>query len=163
MIQVTHGGDTDALRIGQLVGADAIIVGEVQQWERRQQEQTSSVSLSWRMIDVETGRLLFSGQGHLTDPTSDNPGYAARVIVNRMLVQFSVQAGLFGSGYLGLLWRLQGEAGERHYLVGAVRPGSPGDKVGLKIGDRVVACNGASLSQVQTARETSKLCRVEVG
>lgn len=162
-LRLTHARDADALRVGQLVGAGAIVVGEVQQWERRQQERTSSVSLSLRIIDGETGQLLFGGQGHLTDPASDNPEYAARVIVNRILTLFGVQTGLLGSGYLGVLWRLQDEAGGRYYHVRAVRPGSPADKAGLQVGDRVTACNGLLLSQAQTEREASKLCRVEAG
>lgn len=162
-LQLIHAHDADAIRVGQLVGAAAIVVGEVQQWERRQQERTSSVSLSLRVIDVATGQLLFSGQGHLTDSASDNPEHAAWVTVNRILTLFGVQTGLLGSGYLGILWRLQDETGQRYYHVRAVRPGSPADKAGLKIGDRVTACNGVSLSQAQTEREAGKLCRVEAG
>ena len=29
------------------------------------------------MIDVETGQLLFNGEGHLTDQTTDDPEIAA--------------------------------------------------------------------------------------
>jgi TolB-like protein len=163
VIQLTHGGDADALRVGQLVGADAIVVGEVQQWERRQQERTSSVSLSLRMIDVETGRLLFSGQGHLTDPTSDNPEQAARLIVNRILTQFGVQADLLGSGRIGVSWQLRRDSGEQYYLVTELRAGLPGDKADLKVGDHVTACNGVPLSTVKTERDARRLCRVEAG
>lgn len=163
VIQLTHGGDADVLRVGQLVGADAIVVGEVQQWERRQQERTSSVSLSLRMIDVETGRLLFSGQGHLTDPTSDNPEQAARLIVNRILTQFGVQADLLGSGRIGVSWQLRRDSGEQYYLVTELRAGLPGDQAGLKVGDHVTACNGVPLSTVKTERDARRLCRVEAG
>ncbi|MCS6896989.1 MAG: PDZ domain-containing protein [Nitrospira sp.] len=163
VIQLTHGGDADALRVGQLVGADAIVVGEVQQWERQPQERTSSVSLSLRMIDVETGRLLFSGQGHLADPASDNPEHAARLIVNRILTLFGVQTGLLGSGRVGVNWRFREDEGERYYLVTELRTGLPAEKAGLKVGDRVTACNGVSLSQAKTERDAKRLCRVEAG
>lgn len=163
VIQLTHGGDADALRVGQLVGADVMVVGEVQQWERRQPERMSSVSLALRMIDVETGRLLFSGQGHLTDPTSDNPEQAARLIVNRILTLFGVQAGLLGSGMVGVGWQLRGVSGERYYLVTELRTGLPGDKAGLKVGDHVTACNGIPLSSAKTERDARRLCQVEAG
>ncbi|HYR60786.1 MAG TPA: PDZ domain-containing protein, partial [Nitrospiraceae bacterium] len=34
---------------------------------------------------------------------------------------------------------------------------------GLKVGDRVVACNGAVLSSVSSEREAKQLCQVEAG
>ena len=163
VIQLTHADDANALKIGKLVGAQAVIVGEVQQWERHEQERTNSVSLALRMIDVETGLLLFSGQGHLTDPTNDNPESSARLIVHRILTQFGTQAGLLGSGRIGVYWELQEEQGGRFYLVRELRGGLPAEKAGLKVGDRVVACNGESLSGVMTEREAKRLCRAEAG
>ncbi len=163
IIQLTHADDTNALEVGKLVGAEAIVVGEVQQWERRQQERTNSVSLSLRMIDVETGRLLFSGQGHLTDPTNDNPESSARLITHRILTLFAAQAGLLGSGHIGVNWVLQEERGAKFYLVRELRSGLPAEKAGLKVGDHVLACNGAPLSGVKTDRDAKRLCRVDVG
>jgi PDZ domain/Curli production assembly/transport component CsgG len=163
VIQLTHADDANALKIGKLVGAQAVIVGEVQQWERHEQERTNSVSLALRMIDVETGLLLFSGQGHLTDPTNDNPESSARLIVHRILTQFGTQAGLLGSGRIGVYWELQEEQGGRFYLVRELRGGLPAEKAGLKVGDRVVACNGELLSGIKTEREAKGLCRVEAG
>ena len=37
VIQLTHADDANVLKVGKLVGAQAIIVGEVQQWERQEQ------------------------------------------------------------------------------------------------------------------------------
>ena len=65
------------------------------------------MSLSLRMIDVETGQLLFNGEGHLTDLTSDDPEGSARVIVHRILARFGSQTGLLGSGRIGVNWELQ--------------------------------------------------------
>ena len=62
VIQLTHADDANVLKVGRLVGAQAIIVGDVQQWERQEQGRTNKVSLSLRMIDVETGQLLFNGR-----------------------------------------------------------------------------------------------------
>jgi hypothetical protein len=163
VIQLTHADDANALKVGKLVGAQAVIVGEVQQWERYEQERTNSVSLALRMIDVETGLLLFSGQGHLTDPTNDNPESSARLIVHRILTLFGAQTGLLGSGRIGVYWELQDERGGRFYLVRELRGGLPAEKAGLRVGDRVVACNGEPLSGVKTEREAKGVCRVEAG
>lgn len=163
VIQLTHVDDTNVLKVGKLVGAQAIIVGEVQQWEQRQQDRTNSVSLSLRMIDVETGLLLFSGQGHLTDPTTDNPESSARLIVHRILTLFGSQTGLLGSGRIGVHWELQEEGADRFYLVRELRSGLPAEKAGLIVGDRVVGCNGRALAGVKTERDAKRLCQVEAG
>jgi hypothetical protein len=163
VIQLTHSDDANVLKVGKLVGAQAIIVGEVQQWERHEQERMHSVSLALRMIDVETGLLLFSGEGHLTDPTTDDPESSARLIVHRMLARFGSQTGLLGSGRIGVNWELSEEQGAHFYLVRELRSGLPAEKSGLKVGDRIVACNGASLTAVRSEREAKRLCQVEAG
>jgi len=163
VIQLTHADDANVLKVGKLLGAQAIIVGDVQQWERYGQERMHSVSLSLRMIDVETGLLLFSGEGHLTDPTSEDPESSARLIVHRLLTRFGSQTGLLGSGRIGVNWELMEEQGVRFYLVRDMRSGLPAEKAGLKVGDRIVACNGASLSSVKAERDAKRLCQVGTG
>ncbi len=163
VIQLTHADDANVLKVGKLLGAQAILVGEVQQWERHAQERMHSVSLSLRMIDVETGVLLFSGEGHLTDPTTDDPESSARLITHRLLARFGSQTGLLGSGRIGVNWELLEEKGRYFYLVRELRSGLPAEKAGLKIGDRIMACNGASLAAVKTERDAKRLCQVEAG
>ena len=163
VIQLTHTDDANVLKVGKLVGAQAILVGGVQQWERHEQARTNSVSLSLRIIDVETGQLLFTGEGHLTDPTSDDPEASARLIVHRILARFGSQTGLLGSGRIGVNWELHEAGGSRFYLVRELRSGLPAEKAGLKVGDRVVACNGAALATVKTERDAKRLCQVEAG
>ena len=94
---------------------------------------------------------------------ADNPEGLARIIVHRILARFGSQTGLLGSGRIGVNWELQESAGARHYLVRELRSGLPAEKAGLKVGDRVVACNGAVLSSVSSEREAKLLCRVEAG
>lgn len=163
VIQLTHADDANVLKVGKLVGAQAIIVGEVQQWERHAQERMHSVSLALRMIDVETGLLLYSGEGHLTDPTTDDPESSARLIAHRVLARFGSQTGLLGSGRIGVNWELLDDKGAHFYMVRELRSGLPAEKAGLKVGDRIVACNGASLSAVATERDAKRLCQVEAG
>jgi PDZ domain-containing protein/curli production assembly/transport component CsgG len=163
VIQLKHADDAEVLKVGKLVGAHAIVVGEVQQWERTVGDQISRVSLALRMIDVESGLVLFNGEGHGSDATADDPEGLARVIAHRILARFGSQTGLLGSGQIGVNWELQELAGARYYLVRELRGGRPADKAGLKVGDRVVACNGALLSSVSSEREAKRLCQVEAG
>lgn len=163
VIQLTHADDAEVLKVGKLVGAQAIIVGEVQQWERTGEERVNRVSLALRMIDVESGLVLFNGEGHSSDATADDPEGLARVIANRILARFGSQTGLLGSGRIGVNWDLQESAGARYYLVRELRSGLPAEKAGLKVGDRVVACNGAVLSGMSSEREAKQLCQVEAG
>ena len=163
VIQLTHADDAEVLKVGKLVGAQAIVVGEVQQWERIGEERVNRVSLVLRMIDVESGLVLFNGEGHSSDATANDPEGLARVIANRILARFGSQTGLLGSGRIGVNWELQELAGVRYYLVRELRGGLPADKAGLKVGDRVVACNGAVLSGVSSEREAKQLCQVEAG
>lgn len=163
VIQLTHADDANVLKVGRLVGAQAIIVGDVQQWERQEQGRTNKVSLSLRMIDVETGQLLFNGEGYLADFTTDDPEGSARLIVHRILARFGSLTGLLGSGRIGVNWELQEEKGTRFYMVRDLRRGLPAEKAGLKVGDRIMACNGASLAAVRTDRDAKRLCRVEAG
>jgi len=64
VVRLQYGDDADVLKVGKLVGAQAIVVGEVQQWERTVGEQVSRVALAFRMVDVESGVVLFNGEGH---------------------------------------------------------------------------------------------------
>ena len=125
------------LKVGRLVGAQAIIVGDVQQWERQEQGRTNKVSLSLRMIDVETGQLLFNGEGYLADFTTDDPEGSAHLIVHRILARFGSQTGCWDSGRIGVNWELLEEKGTRFYMVRELRSGLPAEKAGLKVGDRI--------------------------
>ncbi len=163
VLRLEHADDSDALHVGKLVGANAIVVGEVQQWETQEADRLGRASLSLRMIDVETGLLLFSGEGHVTDTTGDDPENLARLIAHRILARFGAQTGLLGSGYIGVNWELRDVKGSRVYVVREVRSGSAAERAGLKVGDRVVACNGAALANVTTEQAAKRLCQVEAG
>jgi hypothetical protein len=163
VVQLQHADDAEVLKVGQLVGAQAIVVGEVQRWERSESDQINRVSLAFRMIDVESGLVLFNGGGYGSDSTADDPEGLARVIAHRILSRFGSQTGLLGSGRIGVNWELQESSGARYYLVRDLRSGLPAEKAGLKVGDRVVACNGIGLATVKSEREAKRLCRAEAG
>ncbi len=163
LIQLTHTDDARVLKIGELVGAQAMVAGEVQQWEQGREGQPSHVSLSVRFIDVETGLLLFNGEGHLTDPGGEEPEHLARAIVHRILVRLGSQTGLLGSGQIGVNWDLHEATDGRFYVVREVRSRSPAEQAGVQTGDQVIACNGMPLATVKSDHEAKRLCQVEAG
>src|SRR5207247_6905460 len=91
VIQLKHADDAEVLKVGKLVGAHAIVVGEVQQWERTVGDQISRVSLALRMIDVESGLVLFNGEGHGSDATGDDPEGLASLLAPRTTAPFASQ------------------------------------------------------------------------
>jgi len=163
VVQLQHGDDGDALRVGKLVGAKAIVIGEVQQWETREPDNSTHISLSLRMIDVETGLLLFGGEGHLTDYTRDTPEVLARRVAHRILARFGVRTGLLGTGRIGVNWNLREHSGSRVYLVQDIRSGSPAEKAGLKVGDVVLSCNGSAIAATRTERQAKRACQIDTG
>jgi C-terminal processing protease CtpA/Prc len=60
-------------------------------------------------------------------------------------------------------WELQEDRQAKFYLVKELRSGLPAEKAGLKVGDRVIGCNGSPLAGVKTEREAKHLCQVEAG
>ena len=163
VVQLQHGDDGDALRVGKLVGAKAIVIGEVQEWETREPDNSTHVSLTLRLIDVESGLLLFGGEGHLTDYTRDTPEVLARRVAHRILARFGVRTGLLGTGRIGVNWNLRELSGSRAYLVQEIRSGSPADKAGLKVGDVVLSCNGSAIAATRTERQAKRACQIDTG
>ncbi len=163
VVQLQHGDNGDALRVGKLVGAKAIVIGEVQEWETREPDNSTHVSLSLRMIDVESGLLLFGGEGHLTDYTRDTPEVLARRVAHRILARFGVRTGLLGTGRIGVNWNLREHSGSRVYLVQDIRSGSPAEKAGLKVGDVVLSCNGSAIAATRTERQAKRACQIDTG
>jgi predicted metalloprotease with PDZ domain len=85
------------------------------------------------------------------------------LIVHRILTLFGSQTGLLGSGRIGVHWELQEERGDRFYLVRELRSGLPAEKAGLRVGDRVIGCNGSALADARTERDAKRICQVESG
>ena len=107
--------------------------------------------------------LLFSGEGHSTDSSTDDPEQSARLILHRILTRFGSQAGLLGSGRMGVNWEWLEDHGVRFYMVRELRSGLPAERSGLQVGDKVVACNGIAVASVKTEREAKRLCQVRAG
>ena len=163
VVRLQHADDTDALRVGRIAGAKAIVVGEIQQWEKDRQDQAAKVALALRMIDVQTGQLLFGGEGHSNDPITGTPETLARLIAHRILTKFGVRAGLLGSGRIGVKWDAGERFGSRVYIVQEIAVGSPAHKAGLKFGDIILSCNGVTIASAQTDRQAKRACNADAG
>lgn len=163
VVRLKHADDTDALRVGRIAGAKAIVVGEIQQWEKDRQDQAAKVALALRMIDVQTGQLLFGGEGHSNDPITGTPETLARLIAHRILTKFGVRAGLLGSGRIGVKWDAAERFGSRVYVVQEIAVGSPAHRAGLRFGDIILSCNGVAIASVQTERQAKRACNVDAG
>lgn len=163
IVQLKYSDEANALRVGKIAGAKAIVVGEVQQWETSEPEKMAKVALTLRMIDVETGQLLFDGEGHSNDPISATPDNLARLIAHRIITRFGVKAGVLGTGRIGVMWDWREWPISHVFLVQEISVGSPADKAGLKVGDAVLACNDASFASMQTERQAKHACQIDAG
>ncbi len=163
VVQLKYSDEAHALRIGKIAGAKAIVVGEVQQWESTEPDKTAKVSLTLRMIDVETGQLLFDGDGHSNDPISATPDNLARLIAHRIITRFGIKAGIIGTGRIGVIWDWREWPSSHAYLVQEISNGSPADKAGLKVGDAVIACNHVPFDSIQTERQAKRTCQIDAG
>lgn len=163
VVQLKYSDEAHALRIGKIAGAKAIVVGEVQQWESTEPDKTAKVSLTLRMIDVETGQLLFDGDGHSNDPISATPDNLARLIAHRIITRFGIKAGIIGTGRIGVIWDWREWPSSHVYLVQEISNGSPADKAGLKVGDAVIACNHVPFDSIQTERQAKRTCQIDAG
>lgn len=157
---------TKTIELGRILGVRALVMGEVGQYEtlsrktdttyipitnfytgktvyypqQGQQWLDGFVSMSLRVVDVETGGLVYSATGSIPEgvrnPPQEVAGYIAREVVAKWL----------GSpGMLGLDWDGQD-------VVTQVIWGMPAQKNGVKVGDKILKWNGkelAGLSQLE--------------
>jgi hypothetical protein len=141
-----------------LLGARAIVVGEIGQCTARQRRldtvdvpftsfytgkttciprqglewNENFVSLSLRVIDVESGRLIYSGSGYFDKSVTDPPHQMAELILSNVVRKWLETPGIAGFTFKitpgGVL------------VDGIVRP-SPAAKAGLQKGDKIIVVN----------------------
>ena len=114
-------------------------------------------------IDVETGQLLFNGEGHLADFTTDDPEGSAHLIVHRILARFGSQTGLLGpdvSGSTGSCWKSRGHGSTWSASFAA---GFPPRRPGSKSATAFWPATVFRWMRARTDRDAKRLCRVEAG
>lgn len=161
--------NANALKVGKIAGAQAVMVGEVGRWdsERLNIEGQSSyetyVTITVRMVDAESGTVLFSGDGHFSKPATTTPENAAWFILRAITTRLAVKAGLMSTGYTGFSWDLQKRSGVSSAVVTEFDPNSPARNAGLRSGDIILACNGTSSDSWKTQWQVMRACQVEAG
>lgn len=145
--------------VGKLTGARAVVLGNVNQWETRTENnrKLSTVSLSLRLVDVDTGAILFAGQGIYAQPVQAPPEQVAQGILSYVLGKLLVQAGIHPSGKIGFQFKVTERSGIPRAVVTFIEPGVPAEASGLKVGDIVLSCNGRLLEKQDS------VCPVEAG
>jgi hypothetical protein len=170
-LQLMRGEDSrDSIKIGQLTGAKAVVLGEVTQWTTAQgidlQGQPydgSLVSISLRLVDVETAEVLFSGEGHFVNPSTSSPQGAAQLILGAIVTRLAVQVGLVSTGRTGFKWGLQQKSGSSVLVVTEFDSDSPAYDAGIRSGDKVLSCNGAGGQTWKTQWDAMRSCEVDAG
>ncbi len=167
--------NSQALRIGKLLGARAIVVGEVGQCTNNQRRtgtmdvpftsfstgKTTCISrqgLEWnenfvslvlRVIDVETGQLIYSGSGYFDRSVTDPPHQMAELILSNVVRKWVETPGIVG-------FTFKIAPGSVILVDGVVRP-SPAVKAGLHEGDKIIVVNGKSIPKTISQLEFKKL------
>lgn len=166
--------NSQALQVGKVLGAKAIVVGEVGQCTTRPRRpdmvyvpftsfstgtttciprhglewNENSVSLALRVIDVETGQLLYSGSGYFDRSVTDPPQQLAELILSN-----AVRKWLETPGIVGFTFKITPGG----VLVdGIVRP-SPAAKAGLHKGDKIIVVNDKWIPKTISQLEFKKL------
>jgi curli biogenesis system outer membrane secretion channel CsgG len=151
--------ESQQFQIGKLLGVQAIVIGEVGQYmtvQRKtdttyfpwtnfytgqvtyipiqgQQWNESYVSISLRIIDVETGQLIYSGSGQFETGLSNPPQQIAEAILFDIIDRWFAPP-----GFIGIIF----EKEEEEFIVKEIAPNSPASKAGLKVGDKIIKVNG---------------------
>ena len=168
-LQLAHADeDANVLKVGRIAGAQAVAVGEVTQWSSNPPKSSQGyretyVTIALRLVDVESGIVLFSGDGYYTVPATTTPEHASWLILRAITSRLAVKVGLMSSGYTGFNWDLQQRAGASVAVVTEFDPDSPARDAGLQSGDTILACNGSASSSWQTQWHVMRACQVERG
>ncbi len=157
--------DENRIKIGRILNVNALVVGEVGQYESQrrktdttyfplmlygktsyipiqgQQWEENYVSVSLRIIDVETGKVVFAGAGQFEKGLTNPPQQLAEILITEIL-----------SDWFDSPWRLGIYFG-KEFIINRVIVGSPASKVGIKAGDKILKWNGIDFSNIQNFEE----------
>jgi hypothetical protein len=159
------------------VGANAVVVGEIHQWTElgqmiiRESPLTISpmgyvgteVSVSLRVLDVETGAVLFAGNGSFPRPTKISAQRAAQMIVRAIVTRLAIRTGLLSMGRAGFSWTMQAGDSHSEFRVSEFEADSLAWTAGLRGGDGILACNQKSSTEWKTQWDSMRACQAEAG
>jgi hypothetical protein len=169
-LQLTNGDDQTALRIGKLAGAKAVVLGEVSrvkqgpQWTPQNGSgYQSEVTLSLRLVDGETGIVLFTGLGHAGDRNNVSLENLTSRVLKALVTRLLLKAGLVATGQMGFGWTEQVKSGAHAYVVTEVVANSSAYEAGLRTGDYILGCNGSSSVTWHAQWQSMRACQGEAG
>jgi hypothetical protein len=172
------------LAVAKQAKAQAVIVGEVGQWESVRQQgpvvwvplspgitrvpqkewDEATVAAALKIIDVKTGETLFTGQGTFGEPTPEHPKIAVEQILTDVLARCFQHIAPMRTGLLGYKALMQEMDGRRVPVVTEIVPDSPVQRAGLHVGDVILACHDtASQVRWKTIWQHQNACSAEAG
>lgn len=148
------------VELGKILGVSALVMGEVGQYETRdrktdttyfpftnyvtgqttyiprqgQQWMENYVSISLRIIDVETALLVYSGSGQFPVGLINPPQQLAEVLAYEILGRWTVSPGVCGYNF------------DNSGVITEVIKDLPAGKAGLQVGDKLLQVNGKDLN-----------------
>jgi curli biogenesis system outer membrane secretion channel CsgG len=164
------------IKIGKLLGVKAVVVGEVGEFSTLQRKREarivpyinaytgkqeftsvpgkewaeSAVSISLRVIDVETGKIVFSGSGTFDRPVTTPAQKQAEFIIQDILRNWIVSPGIIGFSH------------DDRNIITDVAANLPASKAKIKPGDQIIRINGNDISGISKL-EFSFMMRGYVG
>ena len=142
-----YADQSSSVELGKLLGVQAILVGEVSLFSSTRQvingvaKMESFVSLTMRVVDVETGSVVFSGSGSTKQGIYNTTDEITNAFINKLLFLWLTSPGLIGLQY------------DRDKIVIKVASNSSAEKAGIVAGDKIVSINGYDLSENDRLRE----------
>jgi curli biogenesis system outer membrane secretion channel CsgG len=155
---------SNQIKLGKILGVNAIVVGEVGQYmtvQRKtdtayypmrdiftgkesyitiqgQQWNENYASISLRIIDVETGQLIFSGSGQYERGLRNPPQQIAEALLTEIIADWFMPP-----ERMGIEWD---DNRNDRFVIKKVFIGSPAAKAGIKVGDKLLKWNGIDIS-----------------
>lgn len=147
--------DENRMKIGKILNVNALVVGEVGQYESQQRktdtvyapfmgsfipirgEQWSEnfVSVSLRIIDVENGKVVFAGSGQFERGLMNPPQQLAEALIDEILSEWFLSPGRIGIGW------------DDKFIIEKLFNGSPAFEEGLRVGDKLLKWNGIEIDE----------------
>ena len=145
--KTSYADKSSSVELGKLLGVQAIVLGEVSLFSSTRQvvsgvaRMESFVSLTMRVVDVETGAVVFSGSGSNKRGLYSSPDEITNALLNKLLYLWLTSPGLIGLQY------------DREKIILKVASNSSAEEAGIMPGDKIISINGYDLAEIERLKE----------